>query len=77
MDHEVAKAFAAHVRKLTELGCSCPDEDRRLDAIRSLGAMALLIEGWTPHDPDGGQEIESDEVVNLGAYRVALLRYAA
>ena len=77
MDHEVAKAFAAHVRKLTELGCSCPDEDRRLDAIRSLGAMALLIEGWTPPDPGDDEDVPGDEVVNLGAYRAALLRKAA
>lgn len=45
MDKETAKALAAHIRKLTKLATNSKDEDRRLDAVRSLGAMALIADG--------------------------------
>lgn len=73
---EIAKAFSEHVEKLVLLGTKCPDEDRRLDAIRSLAGMALLIEGWRPPEPDGGEHVDGSNVIDISAYSHMLKRAA-
>ena len=55
--------FSDHVLKLQSLAIAFPDDDRGQDAARSLACMVLLIEGWPPDGPVGG------EVVDLAIYR--------
>lgn len=61
-DRPTRLALMAHVQKLARLACNCEDEDRRLDAIRSLGAMALLI-GPKGGDGDGDGEAVAAAVI--------------
>lgn len=64
MDDETREAFIAHVRKLQSLAVECPDEDRRLDAVRSLGVMVLLIGETEPPNPGDTQ----DNVILIADY---------
>lgn len=54
-------AFISLVKKLAMIATDHPDIDRRFDAVRTLGAFCLLLDGWKP---DGG-----GETVDLSAYR--------
>lgn len=36
--------FQAHVERLLDLAVNCTDEERRIEAARSLACMVLLIE---------------------------------
>ncbi len=41
------EAFSAFVAKLQMLALSCPDLERREDAVRALACMQLLIDART------------------------------
>lgn len=56
---ETSKAFREHVKELERLALA-GDEF----ATRSLCAIALVVEGWRPDDPDGGEELP-DNVISL------------
>lgn len=53
MDPETNAAFVRHVKRLEFLASAGND-----DAAKSLACMALLVEGWRPIDPDGGEVID-------------------
>ena len=66
---ETSKAYKALVDELLEKA-----EQDDLFAIRCLGAMSLLAEGWRYGDPDP-TDPPSDgggEPINLAAYRLKL-----
>jgi hypothetical protein len=65
--------FYSHIRVmqiLAETGCEL--------SIRSLSAIALLLDNWRPGDPDPSDGSDSDEsvpaadVIDLSAYRTKL-----
>ena len=59
---ETRAAFMAHVRDLERLSIAGD-----LHASKSLACMALLVEGWRPTDPDGGEVIDLMPYLRLAA----------
>jgi hypothetical protein len=52
MDAETEKHFVAHVKELERLAISGDHS-----AVKSLACMALLADGFSPSNPDGGGEV--------------------
>lgn len=44
---EVTRAYTDHLENVVERA-----ENGDLDAVRTLGCVALLLDGWVPGDPD-------------------------
>lgn len=53
MDPKTNAAFVSHVRHLENMAIGGNES-----AAKSLACMALLVEGWRPIDPDGGEVID-------------------
>lgn len=68
---ELQDAFFGPVRWLTEMGVN---GDER--SIKSLGAIALLLDGWRPSDPDPrfdpDPEVEETDVIDISEWRSRL-----
>jgi hypothetical protein len=62
MDEATRAAFVAHIEDLTQRGC---DGDEH--AVKSLACMALLVEGYRPVPPDGGEVIDFTPYLRLVA----------
>lgn len=62
----LTKAFRDHVLRLEKVATTDFDSVRRDDAVRSLAAISLLLDGWRP---GGGGDDGGGEVVDFAAYR--------
>jgi len=69
MTDEQKSLFAQHVHKTEAIALACKDEDRRLDAIRTLGWFVVLL--GVDDDPDPGEEKrpEQSHIIMLARYR--------